>query len=435
MEKSIGGSGKEYSKLCLAGFILTIMPVLLLPLCLIFPREYGVVAALAIILLMPLTGLIVSIVGLITAGRKGKTGKGFGIAGVVLPSLVMTAIAIILIPVFGFFIGASSSAGKLAKNEMYPLGYMVEPKNTEYDVSKYRIPGDYVFYSNDISVSESEFEEYAESKLQTIENTTDMSIRGVYQDYNFLIIRSDKRDAWLESNSPDGFKYYDGYASISYPRQGMEWMIIPETLAVYLDPSDKFIIITNCNDYKVIAEFFEGIGEAVPTEATTEETTETQAPNPPEFYDEYESVVYLRENINEDMSLLDIINVFDESCKYTRDEDMDMFNLEFGTFNYYTYDHYADEHVDLGKYYCFCMERWFTAEDGHDYIIYVSVLYEVNDTNKDYKHVRMTDIDIPKGCSDFFDYLRKSYAYDYASKEDIAGVDIYMIDMDSYQEY
>lgn len=72
MEKSIGRSGKEYSKLCLAGFILTIMPVLLLPLCLIFPREYGVVAALAIILLMPLTGLIVSIVGLVTAGRKGK---------------------------------------------------------------------------------------------------------------------------------------------------------------------------------------------------------------------------------------------------------------------------------------------------------------------------------------------------------------------------
>ena len=432
MEKSMGGSGKEYSKLCLAGFILTIMPLLLLPLYLMFPRNFLVGKALPVSFLVPILGFIVSIVGLITAGIKGKRGKGFGIAGVVLPSLAVTVIALILGP---FFIGNARTATRLAENEMYPLGYMGEPKNTEYDVSKYRIPGEYVFYSNDLSVSENEFEAYAESKLQTIENTTDMSIRGVYQDYNFLIVRSDKRDAWLESNSSGGFQYNDGYASISYARQGMEWMIIPETLAVYLDPSDKFIIITNCNDYKVIAEFFEGIGEAVPTEATTEETTETQAPNPPEFYDEYESVVYLRENINEDMSLLDIINVFDESCKYTRDEDMDMFNLEFGTFNYSTYDHYADEHVDLGKYYCFCMERWFTAEDGHDYIIYVSVLYEVNDTNKDYKHVRMTDIDIPKGCSDFFDYLRKSYAYDYASTEDIAGVDIYMIDMDSYQEY
>lgn len=77
MEKSVGGSNKELSKLCLAGFILTIMPVLLLPLCLIFPREYGVVSALAIILLMPLTGLIISIVGLITAGKKGKTGKSY----------------------------------------------------------------------------------------------------------------------------------------------------------------------------------------------------------------------------------------------------------------------------------------------------------------------------------------------------------------------
>ena len=432
MGKSTGKTKNRFSILCLVGFILTILPLLLLPLYLMFPRNFLVGKALPVSFLVPILGFIVSIVGLITAGIKGKRGKGFGIAGVVLPSLAVTVIALILGP---FFIGNARTATRLAENEMYQLGYMLEPTNTEYDVSPYRIPGEYVFNSNDLSVSEIEFEGYAESKLQTIDNKTELSIRGTFQDYNFLIVRSDMREKWLEENSYSGFQYYDGYASISYGRQGREWMIIPETLAVYIDPSDKFIIITNCNDYKIIAEFFEGIGEAEPTEATTEETTETQAPNPPEFYDEYESVVYLRENINEDMSLLDIINVFDESCKYTRDEDMDMFNLEFGTFNYSTYDHYADEHVDLGKYYCFCMERWFTAEDGHDYIIYVSVLYEVNDTNKDYKHVRMTDIDIPQGCSDFFDYLRKSYAYDYASTEDIAGVDIYMIDMDSYQEY
>lgn len=431
MEKSMGGSNKELSKLCLAGFILTIMPVLLLPLCLIFPREYGVAAALAIILLLPLTGLIVSIVGLITAGRKGKTGKGFGIAGVVLPSIAAGIVAVfvvtILIPVI---VSHGKTVKSLEANEMYSLGYMGVTKNTEYDVSRYRIPGDYVFYSSDISVSETEFEAYAESKLQQIDNTTDMSIRGVFQDYNFLIVRSDMRDAWMAENSPGGFKYYDGYASITCPREGMEWMIIPETLAVYLDPSDKFIIITNCNDYKVIAEFFEGIGEAVPTETTTEETTETQAPKPPEFYEEYETVVYLRENINEDMSLLDIINVVDESCKDTRDDDM--YSLEFGTYNYSTYDHYSDEYVEVGEYYCFCIERWFRAEDGNTYILRVNVLYDVNDTNKDYKHVRMTDFDIPKDCSDFFDYLRKSYSYDYASTEDIARVDIYMIDTDSY---
>lgn len=427
MEKSMGGSNKELSKLCLAGFILTILPLLLLPFYLMFPRNFLLGKALPVSFLVPILGFIVSIVGLITAGIKGKRGKGFGIAGVVLPSLAVTVIALILGP---FFIGNARTATRLAENEMYPLGYMLEPTNTEYDVSPYRIPGEYVFYSNDLSVSENEFEAYAESKLQTIENTTDMSIRGVYQDYNFLIVRSDKRDAWLESNSSGGFQYNDGYASISYGRQGREWMIIPETLAVFIDPSDKFIIITNCNDYKIIAEFFEGIGEAEPTEATTEETTETEAPKPPEFYDEYESVVYLRENINEDMSLLDIINVVDESCKDTRDDDM--YSLEFGTYNYSTYDHYSGEYVEVGEYYCFCIERWFRAEDGNTYILRVNVLYDVNDTNKDYKHVRMTDFDIPKDCSDFFDYLRKSYSYDYASTEDIARVDIYMIDTDSY---
>ena len=167
----------------------------------------------------------------------------------------MTAIALIVGP---FFIGNARTATRLAENEMYPLGYMLEPTNTEYDVSPYRIPGEYVFYSNDLSVSENEFEAYAESKLQTIDNKTELSIRGTFQDYNFLIVRSDMREKWLEENSYSGFQYYDGYASISYGRQGREWMIIPETLAVYIDPSDKFIIITNCNDYKIIAEFFEG---------------------------------------------------------------------------------------------------------------------------------------------------------------------------------
>ena len=28
-------------------------------------------------------------------------------------------------------------------------------------------------------------------------------------------------------------------------------------LAVYKDPSDKYIVITNCSDFKVISEFFE----------------------------------------------------------------------------------------------------------------------------------------------------------------------------------
>ena len=82
MEKSMGGSNKELSKLCLAGFILTIMPVLLLPLYLMFPRNFLLGKALPVSFLVPILGFIVSIVGLITAGIKGKRGKGFGIAGV-----------------------------------------------------------------------------------------------------------------------------------------------------------------------------------------------------------------------------------------------------------------------------------------------------------------------------------------------------------------
>lgn len=425
MGKSTGKTKNRFSILCLVGFILTILPLLLLPLYLMFPRNFLVGKALPVSFLVPILGFIVSIVGLITAGIKGKRGEGFGIAGVVLPSLAVTVIALILCP---FFIGNARTATRLAENEMYPLGYMLEPTNTEYDVSPYRIPGEYVFNSNDLSVSETEFEGYAESKLQTIDNKTELSIRGTFQDYNFLIVRSDMREKWLEENSYSGFQYYDGYASISYGRQGREWMIIPETLAVYIDPSDKFIIITNCNDYKIIAEFFEGIGEAEPTEATTEETTETEAPKPPEFYENYDMVVFLRENINEDMSLSEIVDVFDKACKEASYKDQsDMYSLEFGTFNYCTYDHYAGEYVDQGEYYVFCMKRNFTDGEGNWYDICVSVLYDVNDTNKDSKHVEMHEYQVKDNFPNFFDYVRKSYAYDYASTEKISGIDIYMV--------
>ena len=50
---------KEFSELCLAGFNISILPVLLLPLCIMFGSE-----VLYTFLVFPLAGLIVSIIGL-----------------------------------------------------------------------------------------------------------------------------------------------------------------------------------------------------------------------------------------------------------------------------------------------------------------------------------------------------------------------------------
>ena len=159
------------------------------------------------------------------------------------------------------------------------------------------------------------------------------------------------------------------------------------------------------------------------TTTTTTETTKTE-PKSPEFYENNEMVVYLKENINENMSLLEIVNVVDEACKETRDKDS--YTLEYGTKEYKTYDPSSGEYVSRGQYYCFCIERWFRAEDGSSYKICLSVLYEVNDQNKDFQNARMYPGDVSKDFPDFFDYIRKSYAFDYAKNEKIAGIDIYM---------
>ena len=243
---------RELSKLCLAGFIFTVLPPVLLLLGVIMQELFFVWFACA--LLSPLLGLIFSIAGLATVGKSGKRGQAFGVAGITIQCVCIVIAVIILGPAVAEH---TSTNRRIVNNEMYPLGRMGETLNTEYDVAQYRIPEGYDFKSLDISVSDTDFETYAGNKLQTINNKTDKSIRGVFRDYNFLIVRSDRFDEWLSVNCPQGLRYYKGYAGIEYA----DWWEFAATrtypLAVYKDPSDKYIVITNCSDFKVISEFFE----------------------------------------------------------------------------------------------------------------------------------------------------------------------------------
>ena len=244
---------KEHSKLCLAGFILTVSPPAWLLLSVIFRELYLV--WIAGILLSPLLGLIFSIAGVATADRSGKRGKGFGIAGIVIQCVCLVVAVVCFGPAL---MEHAYRSKRITSNEMYPLGRLGVASNTEYDVTKYMLPEGYDLKSSDITVTDTDFESYASTKLQKISKKTYKSIRGDYQDYGFLIVRSDRFDEWLSVNTQsDSFYYYNGYACILH----LDWWEFAGTqsvpLAVYKDPSDKYIIITNCNDYKVITEFFE----------------------------------------------------------------------------------------------------------------------------------------------------------------------------------
>lgn len=248
----------KLSKLCLAGFILSIMPAVSMVLIFfidMMPRSLRIDFTErflpVVFIVCPLAGLVVSIAGVVSVRRSRKRGKALGITGIALPGIAL---------VIGFFIvgpvlfNAVLSSSDRRNNEMNSMGEAGAAENTEYDVSQYRLYEGYDF--TNLTVSEEELNTYAKDKLQVLDSGNYRSIRGRYRDYNFLIIRSDKIDVWLSFNRPAGFDFYKGYASICYAQAWEIGATRDVPLEVYKDPSDKFIIITNCSDYKVISEFF-----------------------------------------------------------------------------------------------------------------------------------------------------------------------------------
>ena len=96
---------KKLSKLCLTGFILALLPVVLIALSRIDLLSF--LFDPVILILSPVAGLILSIVGLVSANRKGYRGKGFGIAGIVLNSISVVIIGIVFL-ILGLFLGMLS---------------------------------------------------------------------------------------------------------------------------------------------------------------------------------------------------------------------------------------------------------------------------------------------------------------------------------------
>ena len=208
-----------------------------------------------VIVLMPIAGLVLSIVGVVTASKKGRKGKGFGIAGIVLPN-VYIAIALVMWGIFGLLMLMSGSKNQ-KKSDLDSMWGVGSYANTEYDVSQYRLMEKDID-SLDMSVNRDELKEYANSRLGSITDESRQSIRGKYANYDFFIIRSDYFEEWLEEDSiGSNLNYYpDGYAQINY---SVTWEFSAGalyTLDVYKDPSNKFIIITNCSDYWLITRFF-----------------------------------------------------------------------------------------------------------------------------------------------------------------------------------
>lgn len=251
---------KKISKLCLTGFFLSI---LLMVLMIVMPKtglfkvfdKTGLWISVGVYISLPLIGLVLSIAGLVTARKNGRKGKAFGIAGIILP--VIYALIGLIVFFFGYmFIAVLSDAfQKHAQSDLYAMNGISQAINTEYDVRQYKISQDFNLSSLNTSVSKNQFRAYAIDKLQTIDNESENTIRGKYQDYDFLIVRSNHFTDWLEDEGMGNIIFIEGYMVVSFfaPAKSST----SANYDMYMDPSGKYIIITNCNDHKVITEFFE----------------------------------------------------------------------------------------------------------------------------------------------------------------------------------
>ena len=402
---------KKYSKLCLVGFILSAMPIVILAVCTLIdrfsPASFRANTVETIVpgafLYLSLPGLIVSIAGVVSARKSGRNGKLLGIVGIALPGIPIIIIAVMI----GSVLISSGS-----RTEMNDMGEIESYVNTDYDVSQLRLPEGYDL--TNITVSEAELKAYSESKLQTISSENYRSIKGKYQDYNFLIIRSDKIDVWLDFNRRGGFKYYKGYASIYYEDSWEFAATRPVYLDVYKDPSDKFIVITNCNDYKVVSEFFGITDNYIEPVITTEETLSS------EFYENHEQIVFLRNNINEDMSLPEIVDVFEQLGEEYPGSEVYWFRAS--TYHDFYIDSSTGEYVSGEEYYRIYLERWVSLDEGL-FRIDVYIYYEPNTTNRNIESVNVSTGTVD---GDFFDYVRGSAPYEYASKADIVRIEFEM---------
>lgn len=262
---------EKLSKLCVSGFILSVLPAVLgvgiFIWWLIEKSDSGISIALtSVIVLAPIVmialsiiGLCLSISGVNIAKIEGKKGKRLGIAGITFSVLYFVAVVVMI----GLFVasivkGKQKASMNRQQSDIYNMGTLRDYENTEYDVSEYRIFEGYEIDSSDITVSESELKAYAGSRLDTISKENDIYIKGTYNSFTFLIIRRDCYKEWDASEPFGSHSFCDhGYAQIYYDYQWEVSGFYTCYLDMYKDPSDKFIIITNCYDYKMITEFFE----------------------------------------------------------------------------------------------------------------------------------------------------------------------------------
>lgn len=120
-----------------------------------------------------------------------------------------------------------------------------------------------------------------------------------------------------------------------------------------------------------------------------------------------ELLEYLNNNISDENSLDEIINVFDEMCKTPIEEDL-LLN-EYGVYNFTGEDLFYYDLV-----------RQFPDGEGEYYQLRVSIMFIPDEENRSLQATLWSnDTD-----ENFFEYIRRSSGYNYAKNHKISSVEI-----------
>lgn len=124
-----------------------------------------------------------------------------------------------------------------------------------------------------------------------------------------------------------------------------------------------------------------------------------------------ELVEYLQSSINSEMSLAEIVDVFERMCHIPINLQEDLKLFEVGTYSF------------TGQPLCyFSLIRQFANNKGEYYQVHLDVLYQPNEINQEFMDCVWDD------CieQEFFAYIREHEAYRLLSNEKIFKYNIYI---------
>ena len=130
-----------------------------------------------------------------------------------------------------------------------------EFKYAYYGFASHRIKKDTKASASDTDA----LKKYASENLDSIDSSEKYSVAGKYKGNKFEILRFDCFEEWKKDKGVTGYRVNpdDDTVDIYYERvSGKEGMKEFDEYFIYVDPSNRFLIITQCTDYDLINKFF-----------------------------------------------------------------------------------------------------------------------------------------------------------------------------------